>query len=178
MGYEGARRISRDVSTVPDCVTGTWRPFAGATRGYGSCSAWLGAAGASAGEFPADDACRTFRGHHRTQLSFGPLFINVRITKTDAPIRLRADLPFAQVHRFRGRSMGTRVLGDMSLAGKGLDDFGAAEWDDYSRTCSRNQTPDRIGRMAHTRLKPAKRRKSEPAGAGLIGGCPFGGRAA
>lgn len=64
---------------------------------------------------------------------FGPIFVNIRLTKTDSPIHLRSDRPLAVVQPIPSKLYGDVVLGDMRMVAADLADFGEAEWADYNR---------------------------------------------
>ena len=104
-----------------------------------------------------------FEGIIEPESWFGPLFINLRFTKTDAPIRLRADLPLAQVQPIPRSLYGDEVPGDMSLTARGLDEFSSADWNDYTRRVAEpNTRPDwPFGAYAVETRK--RRRASSPA---------------
>ncbi len=136
--------------------------------------------------FPLMTHFEYFEGIIEPESWFGPLFINLRFTKTDAPIRLRADMPLAQVQPIPRSLYGDEVLGDMSLAARGLDEFSSADWNDYTRRVAEpNTRPDRpFGAYAvETRKRrrassPAEMRPAseiEAAAATAWGGCPFSG---
>ncbi len=85
---------------------------------------------------------------------FGPLFDNIRLTRTDVPIEFRTDLPLFQVQpvpRF--------VYADETLAAfetvPDLAQFGSGDWDAYRETIvGPNSTPERRpGRYAVTARK-------------------------
>jgi len=118
--------------------------------------------------FPLMTHVEHFEGIVEPESWFGPLFINLRLTKTDTPIRLRADLPLAQVQPVPCTLYGDAVLGDMQMAAPRLADFGATEWSDYTRRVAEpNRRPDRpYGAYA---VETRKRRKAV---------CPFTGAAA
>jgi hypothetical protein len=99
---------------------------------------------------------------------FGPLFTNLRLTKTDAPIRLRADLPLAQVQPVPCALYGDAVLSDMQVAASGLANFSDTEWSEYNQLVAEpNKRPARpYGAYA---VATRKRRKR---------GCPIGKAAA
>ena len=61
---------------------------------------------------------------------FGPLFTNIRLTRTDVPVRLRPDVPFLQVQPLPRAAYAEATLAAMAMV-PGLDDFSAADWADY-----------------------------------------------
>ena len=97
---------------------------------------------------------------------FGPLFTNLRLTRTDMPVRLRAEFPMLQVQPVPRAAYREETQARMAI----LPDPEALtedDWDDYRRTVVEpNEDRDRpFGRAA---VAARKRRKSE---------CPFAGAA-
>jgi hypothetical protein len=56
---------------------------------------------------------------------FGPLFVNVRFTKTDAPVRLYGDRPIAQIQPVPLAALSAEA---------NVSDFGPEEWVDWIKT--------------------------------------------
>ena len=84
-----------------------------------------------------------FEGIIEADRWFGPLFINLRLTRTHAPIRLRPDFPLVQV-----QPLPRSVYGDATLAASrftgDMDGFAAQDWADYHRSIALpNADPDR-----------------------------------
>lgn len=113
--------------------------------------------------FPLMGHFEHFEGIIEPESWFGPLFVNLRLTKTDSPIRLRADVPLAQVQPIPRALYGDGVLGDMSIVARNLDEFTSADWDDYSRRVAcPNADPGRpLGAYA---VETRKRRKATSLG--------------
>jgi hypothetical protein len=93
---------------------------------------------------------------------FGPLFTNLRFTRTHTPVRLRADFPLAQVQPLPRIAYADATLG----ATANMPDMGgmsASDWADYRTTIAiPNASPDRpYGAYA----VGARKREKE--------GCPF-----
>ncbi len=80
--------------------------------------------------FPVAGAIEHFEGIVDPAQWFGPLFINLRITKTDAPVRLYADRPLAQV-----QPVPLALLRGDALAFD-VREMGPKEWADYAETVS------------------------------------------
>jgi hypothetical protein len=95
--------------------------------------------------FPVMTHVEYFEGIIDPESWFGPLFINLRITKTDEPIRLRADRPLAQMQPIPQAAYSDPVLADMQMEAFRLSDFSEAEWSDYYRRVAEPHTrPDRF----------------------------------
>ena len=97
---------------------------------------------------------------------FGPLFTNLRFTRTNSPITLRPDFPLLQLQPVQTSSYTDQVLEATDLV-PGLDGMTGADWDAYYQTIVvPNQDPDRpFGAYAKT----ARRRRK----AGSVGVCPM-----
>jgi hypothetical protein len=93
---------------------------------------------------------------------FGPLFTNLRLTRTHVPVRLRAEFPLLQVQPVPRAAYAEETQARMDAA-PDLAAFTASDWDDYRRTVvTPNLDPLRpLGQFAAT---ARRRRKSE---------CPF-----
>lgn len=73
-----------------------------------------------------------FEGIIETDSWFGPLFDNVRITKTDVPVDFRTDIPFLQVQPVRKEYYADKFLRNFKV--KALDDLSPENWDAFRRT--------------------------------------------
>ena len=54
----------------------------------------------SPANYPKQDGYTAYQGIIETDEWFGPLFINLRLTRTDTPITLRTDIPLMQSSPF------------------------------------------------------------------------------
>jgi hypothetical protein len=84
-----------------------------------------------------------YEGVVETDRWFGPLFTNLRLTRTDTPVRLRADWPLLQA-----QLIPQSVLADATqnrvAARSGLAAFTAQDWDGYrASVVEPNSRPDR-----------------------------------
>ncbi len=89
---------------------------------------------------------------------FGPLFTNLRFTRTHSPISLHTDVPLLQIQPIQASTYSDTVL-DATDEVPGMDGMKEADWDDYYRTIViPNDDPDRpFGAYAK---KARRRRKS------------------
>jgi hypothetical protein len=76
--------------------------------------------------FPISGAVEHMEGIINPAVWSGSLFVNVRITKTDTPVRIYADRPFVQVQPVPF----ALLRGDATACA--VDDMGEAEWRDYA----------------------------------------------
>lgn len=90
---------------------------------------------------------------------FGPLFINLRFTRTHTPITMRPDFPLLQVQPIRAETYDDAVLNATGLVPT-MGGMAAADWEDYRQTIAvPNENPDRpFGDYA----KQARRRRKCP----------------
>jgi Family of unknown function (DUF6065) len=99
-----------------------------------------------------------YEGIVETDRWFGPLFTNVRLTKTNAPIEFDAEFPFVQVQPVHRSVYGDALDAFAVLAD--LDRFGPREWEDFRKTVvAPNVDPHRQrGRYAAAVRRERKRR--------------------
>ncbi len=101
-----------------------------------------------------------YEGIIETDRWFGPLFTNVRLTRTHVPVNITTRLPLAQVQPLPRRLYTDIVLDNAELT-DGLSSFGEAEWEAYRHTVViPNREPERpLGAYAVA----ARRRRREAA---------------
>jgi len=84
-----------------------------------------------------------YEGIVETDDWFGPLFTNLRLTRTDYPVEFRTDEPLVQVQPIPQASYSDAVLNNVDVVSS-LEGFGSADWADYRRTIVEpNQDPER-----------------------------------
>jgi hypothetical protein len=161
---------------VPENVKGCSPPFLTALPEPGTVQLWTGLIARTAAEWsllvrapanvPAAGGFVLYEGIVETDRWFGPLFTNLRLTRTDVPVRFRADMPLLQVQPLPRAVYSDATLDAVAIVG-GLEGFAAADWSDYHRTIVRpNEQPGRaLGQYA---VAARRRRK---------GACPFAGAA-
>jgi Family of unknown function (DUF6065) len=126
---------------------------------------------------PAPGGIALYEGIVETDRWFGPLFTNLRFTRSHSPITLRPDFPLLQVQPVRAETYRDAVLDSTGLV-PGLTDLDATDWDDYRHSIViPNEDPDRpFGAYA----KAARRRRKSDIPPGTAagttgGGCPMRG---
>jgi len=164
-------------AAAPDELRGCSPPFLSALPEPGVLQIWTGLIARTApgwsllvrapANLPMPGGYALYEGMLESDLWFGPLFTNLRLTRTDVPVRLRADFPLLQVQPVPRAAYGEASQNRMSV----LPDLAAltpADWDDYRRTVvAPNDERDRPpGRSA---VASRKRRSAE---------CPYAGAAA
>ena len=146
-------------SAAPPHMKGCSPPFLTALPEPGTVQLWTGLIARTAAEWsllvrapanlPAAGGYVLYEGIVETDRWFGPLFTNLRLTRTDVPVRFRADMPLLQVQPLPRAVYSDATLDDVAVVGE-LAGFGAADWADYHRTIVRpNQQPGRaLGQYA------------------------------
>jgi hypothetical protein len=138
---------------APEMLKGCSPPFLTALPEPGTLQLWTGLMARTAPDWsllvraPANLPCPgghvLFEGIVETDRWFGPLFVNLRLTRTHTPIRLRADFPLAQVQPLPRSVYGDTTLAASSFVGD-MADFKADDWAAYHQTIVvPNEDPDR-----------------------------------
>ncbi len=97
---------------------------------------------------------------------FGPLFVNLRFTRSHVPLRLRPDFPLAQVQPVPRVAYSTPTLSSMAIVDD-MRQFERADWDDY---CHSIVNPNNEPLRPHGRYAVAVRRRRAAAQASAV--CP------
>lgn len=158
-------------AAAPAGLAGCSPPFLTALPEPGLVQIWTGLMARTApgwnllvrapANLPSPGGIAYFEGIVETDRWTGPLFTNIRLTRTNVPIRLRADYPLVQVQPVHSDACSDAVLGAMSLTGE-LAGLPEEVWAGYQASIAApNEDPDRpFGAYA---VAARKRRK---------GGCP------
>ena len=155
---------------APDSIRGFSPPFLAAFKEPGIVQIWTGLIARSAPGWsllvrPPANLARSqsydyFEGIVETDRWFGPLFTNIRLTRTNAPIEFDPEFPFLQVQpvlrTFCDEKLNAyKVISDLS----GLSSL---DWEAYRNTVvSPSSNPDR--RNGEYALASRKRRKRLPS---------------
>jgi Family of unknown function (DUF6065) len=161
-----------DHAAPPD-LQGCSPPFLSALSDPGVVQVWTGLMVRSAPDWsllvrapanvPLPGGYTVYEGILESDRRFGPLFTNIRLTRTHVPVRLSTDVPLLQVQPLPRAIYGDDTLNAVAftpdMAGFAADD----DWEDYRTSIVRpsddpNRTPGGYAIAAR------KRRKSE---------CPF-----
>jgi len=160
-------------AAVPEPVRGFSPPFVAALKEPGVVQIWSGLIARTApgwsllvrapANLPRPTGYEVYEGIVETDRWFGPLFTNIRLTKTDVPIRLAPDFPFMTAIPLP-RMMYAESVQNSGRVVADLATMTEEDWADYRATvvepCS---NPDRSrGRYA---TETRKRRKGECADA-------------
>jgi len=103
-----------------------------------------------------------YEGIVETDRWFGPLFTNVRLTRTNAPVEFDAEFPFVQVQPLHRSVYGDAL--DAFEVVPGLDGFGPREWADFRTTVVvPNVDPHRQRGQYATAARRARKRRGLPS---------------
>ena len=92
---------------------------------------------------PRSGGYEVYEGIVETDNWFGPLFSNIRLTRSDQPVEFRTHWPIAQVQPIPKSAYADRALDDVVVL-PGLDKLNVTDWDDFRRTVvSTNLRPNR-----------------------------------
>lgn len=140
-------------AAVPDSLQGTAPPFLTALPEPGHVQIWTGLFARTApnwslllrpvANFPGTGGFVAYEGIIETDRWFGPLFTNIRLTRTHAPVRLSAQIPLVQAQPLPRWLLTDTTLDRMDTTAA-ITDLGEADWLDYRNTIVRpNAEPDR-----------------------------------
>ena len=108
--------------------------------------------------FPRPQGIDYFEGIIETDKWFGPLFINVRLTKTDIPILLRAELPLLQVTPILRAHYAETLLNNVDVIGD-PSEWTDDDWSAFHKTVVAPHTMD--FRPAGLYATSARRRRKQ-----------------
>jgi hypothetical protein len=112
---------------------------------------------------PRSRGYELYEGIIETDRWFGPLFTNIRLTKTDVPIEFRSEIPLLQVQAVPRHVYAAATLDAFDTVPE-IADFTAADWDRYRETVVKpSSMPDR----PRGQYAVGVRKRSDAA-------CPFG----
>lgn len=130
---------------APDGVKGYAPPFIAALPEPGTIQVWSGLIARTRPGWsllvrsPANMARAagydSFEGVIESDRWFGPLFINIRLTRTDSPIDFDANMPLFQVQPIQRETYSDAVLNDVTI--RALDAMMETDWSDYQGTVVR-----------------------------------------
>ena len=112
-------------AAAPDPVKGCSPPFLTALPEPGTVQLWTGVLARTAlassllvrapANLPAAGGYVLYEGIVETDRWFGPLFTNLRLTRTDVPVRFRADMPLLQVQPLPRAVYSDRTLDKVAM---------------------------------------------------------------
>lgn len=108
--------------------------------------------------FPRQSGVSYFEGIIETDTWFGPLFINIQLTRTDVPVLISAELPLLQVTPIYRDHYAEEVLSNVRVYAE-HEDWTDREWSGYRQTVVLPQIMDRRPAGRHA-IAVRKRRRS------------------
>jgi hypothetical protein len=138
---------------APDGLKGCSPPFLTSLPEPGSLQLWTGLIARTAPDWhllvrapanmPGTGGISLFEGIVETDRWFGPLFTNMRFTRSHMPVRLRADYPLVQVQPLPRSNYGNETLSRMDIT-HGPAELLPEHWEAYRTTIVEpNSRPDR-----------------------------------
>lgn len=130
-------------AAAPEGLRGFSPPFLSALPEPGSLQIWTGLIARTAPDWhlllrapanlPLPGGFALYEGIVETDRWFGPLFTNLRFTRSHAPIRLRADFPLLLAQPVRSLDYASETLAAMSVVGP-LETLDTTDWAAYRAT--------------------------------------------
>ena len=127
---------------VPDDLKGFSPPFLSALPEPGLVQIWSGFIVGTAPDWsllirpvanvPKSQSYEMYEGLIETDQWFGPLFINMRLTRTHVPIEIDPEFPLFQVQPVHRSTYDNRLLDNFRVVS--ASDWGAGDWDKYRKT--------------------------------------------
>jgi hypothetical protein len=151
-------------AVAPEALKGCSPPFLTALPEPGAVQLWTGLIAQTAPDWhllvrapanmPGAGGLCLFEGIIETDRWFGPLFINMRFTRSHTPVRLRADYPLVQVQPLPRHVYSSDTLDRIGIT-PGPSELTQEHWDAYQATIVEpNTKPNRpFGAYATTARK-------------------------
>jgi hypothetical protein len=154
-------------ATAPECLAGCSPPFLTALPEPGTLQVWTGLMARTAVDWsllirapanlPSPGGYWMYEGIVEADRWFGPLFTNLRLTRTHSPVRLKADFPLAQIQPLPRASYADATLAAVAHVAE-MTGLAASDWADYRDSIAiPNDNPERaFGAYAVAARKRAK----------------------
>lgn len=136
-------QAARFDAIAPPALRGCSPPFLTALPEPGAVQIWTGLMARSAADWsllvrapanlPLPGGYALYEGVVETDRWFGPLFTNLRLTRTDRPVVLRADFPLAQVQPLPRSAYSDSTLDWMEVV-SGIAELHPNDWAEYYQT--------------------------------------------
>jgi hypothetical protein len=161
-------------AVAPDDIKTFSPPFLGAMFEPGLVQIWSGLVARTAPDWslllrpcanlPRSKSYDVYEGIVETDRWFGPLFINLRLTRTDTPIFFSNEIPLFQAQPIPRSVYADEVSNAFEIV-SGLEDLTVQDWADFRRTIVKpNTDPDRRrGKYATDTRKRSKGDAAETA---------------
>ena len=140
-------------ATAPADLTGCAPPFLTALPEPGTIQIWTGLIAQTAQDWsllvrppanlPLQGGYALYEGIVETDRWFGPLFTNLRLTRTDSPVHLASDFPLIQVQPILRQTYNDKTLASINVT-PDIASLTLADWDAYRTTIAEpNSRPNR-----------------------------------
>ncbi len=159
-------------AAVPEEIREFAPPFLGAMQEPGIVQMWSGLVARTRpgwsllirplANLPKSQNFELYEGIVETDHWFGPLFTNMRLTKTNVPIEFRADYPMFQVQPIPREVYDDTALNSYTVV-PDMGQLAPEDWDDFYDTVVRPNVQENRPRGQYA-TAARKRRKDEPAG--------------
>jgi hypothetical protein len=156
-------------AAAPEGVKGFAPPFLGCMQEAGIVQIWSGLTVRTAPDWsvlvrpcanlPGNRGFEVFEGIVETDHWFGPLFTNLRLTRTHSPVKFSLDWPIAMVQVIPQAAYAEATLKAAETVGS-LEEFSDADWQAYTDTVVRRCTQPVRTPGAYA-VENRKRRKHE-----------------
>ncbi|MBE7638316.1 hypothetical protein GUA87_15770 [Sneathiella sp. P13V-1] len=128
---------------APQDIKGYSPPFISSAPEPGVLKIWSGLIAKTAKDWsilvrrpanlPGSQLYEHYEGIVETDHWFGPLFTNLRITKTDSPITIKREMPLMQVQPLHRSTYDEKILKDFEFI-DGAENFDDEDWLNYHQT--------------------------------------------
>ena len=155
---------------APEHIRGYSPPFIAALPEPGVVQVWSGLLARTRPEWsllirppvniPRRGRYELFEGVIESDRWFGPLFTNIRLTRTDEPVTFDADYPLFQVQPLHRSIYGDEKLNDFACTA-GLQALSDDDWADYAAVAAKDRDGT-ICPLGHNAAQIRRRRRSEP----------------
>jgi len=153
-------------AAVPDALRGFSPPFLTALPEAGGVQMWTGLIAKtrpgwslsvrSPVNLPAIPGLVAWEGIIETDVWFGPLFTNFRLTRTDMPVQIRSQVPFVQVQPVP--QLAYREENLSAFACSEAADLTPSDWDELGKVLLPHPDPDHSVRQGQYAVMVRKRR--------------------
>ncbi|MCF6444145.1 DUF6065 family protein [Nereida sp. MMG025] len=159
-------------ASAPDDIKGYSPPFMASVLQPGVLQVWSGLIARTAPDWcllvrepanlPRNQHFQGFEGVIETDRWFGPLFTNIRLTKTDTRVDIKKDHPFFTIQPIHRNMLDPKLSGRVEKVA-GMSEMTDSDWQDYRDTIVNRVGDKRVaGDYAKTSRKRRKRDDSAP----------------
>lgn len=155
--------------SCPDTLKGYAPPFISSAPEPGVLKIWSGFIAKTQPDWsllvrrpvnlPGSQLYEYYEGIIETDRWFGPLFTNVRLTKTDIPVSFKREMPLIQVQPLHRSTYSESILRSFDFT-ENVDDFTADDWDNYYNTVVAPGTPQSRERGLYAKQSRRARKSS------------------